>query len=110
MAGLDPAAASHDGDRERLDVLVRGRVQGVGFRVFVAREAWRLGLGGWVRNEADGAVHVVAQGPSADLDALLAILHEGPYGAEVRDVRVSRGPAVGSLSTFEIRAGSHGGD
>ena len=110
MAGPNSRDSTDEGDAERLDALLRGRVQGVGFRVFVAREARRLGLAGWVRNEADGAVHVVAQGPSADLDALLAALREGPYGADVRDLRASRGPAVGSPSSFEIRAGSHDGD
>ena len=99
-----------DGAPRRLEAWVRGRVQGVGFRVFVAREAWRLGLVGWVRNEPDGSVHVVAQGGSPDLDALLESLHEGPMGAEVRDVRVSRGPAAAGLETFDIRAGGHGGD
>lgn len=99
-----------DGPAERLEAWVRGRVQGVGFRVFVAREARRLGLVGWVRNEADGAVHVVAEGAAAELDALLDALRVGPSGAVVRDVRLSRGPAATGLATFDIRAGGHGGD
>jgi len=50
--------------------LVRGRVQGVGFRWFVEREAHMLRLAGWVRNNADGAVEVLAQGTSEQLAAL----------------------------------------
>jgi acylphosphatase len=99
-----------DAPLERLEAWVRGRVQGVGFRVFVAREAWRLGLVGWVRNEADGAVHVVAEGARADLDALLDALSEGPIGAQVRDVQIARGPGTVGLAAFDIRAGTHGGD
>ena len=87
-----------------------GRVQGVGFRVFVAREAWRRSLSGWVRNEADGAVHIVAEGPPADLDDFLEVLRHGPPGAGVREVRATRGPAFGVAPTFEIRPGAHPGD
>ena len=108
MDTLRPADAQ--GPQEHLEAWVRGRVQGVGFRVYVAREAWRLGLVGWVRNEADGAVHVVAQGAPPDLDALLEALHQGPMGADVRDVRVARGPATAGLTRFDIRAGGHAGD
>lgn len=108
---MDPlGGAGLDEPQERLEAWVRGRVQGVGFRVFIAREASRLGLAGWVRNESDGAVHVVAQGPPPDLDALLEALHEGPMGADVRDVRVDRGRAAAILTGFAIRAGGHVGD
>lgn len=99
-----------DGASERLDATVRGRVQGVGYRVFVAREAWRRSLAGWVRNEADGAVHVVAEGPASDLDSFVEAIRHGPPGAVVREVRATRGPAVGLQATFEIRPGGHGGD
>lgn len=107
------AAGEGDGrpsSPERLEAWVRGRVQGVGFRFFVAREARRLGLDGWVRNEPDGAVHLVAQGPPHDLDALVKVLREGPMGADVRDVVDARGPAGSAISGFEIRAGGHAGD
>ncbi len=65
---------------------------------------------GWVRNEADGAVHVVAEGRPADLDGFLEALRHGPPGAVVREVRATRGPAVGLPATFEIRPGGHRGD
>ena len=68
--------------------LVRGRVQGVGFRNFVKREAELAGLRGWVRNLDDGNVEVWAQGARAELDALQGRLWEGPRWAEVRGVDV----------------------
>lgn len=63
--------------------LVRGRVQGVGFRWFAWREAERLGLGGFARNLRDGTVEVVSQGPDAALDRLEQALRLGPPGARV---------------------------
>ena len=69
-----------------LRAVVRGYVQGVGFRAFVRRRALALGLAGYVRNTADGDVEVLAQGPEPDLDALLADLQRGPSESEVSSV------------------------
>jgi acylphosphatase len=66
-----------------LHFLVQGRVQGVGFRWFVHREASDLDLRGWVRNTEDGDVEVVAAGSDADLAELRASLHRGPRGSRV---------------------------
>jgi acylphosphatase len=66
--------------------LVRGRVQGVGYRYFAQREAVRLGLEGWVRNRDDGCVEVHAQGPLSALAEFAGALHRGPRFAEVRGV------------------------
>ncbi len=63
--------------------VARGRVQGVGFRWFVWREAERLGLGGFARNMSDGTVEVVSQGPDEALDRLEQALRRGPSGARV---------------------------
>jgi len=82
---------------------VRGYVQGVGFRVFVQRQARALGLTGWVRNRYDGAVHVVAEGYRSDLVALVDRLREGPSEAEVQDVELSWQPYTGSFTGFEVR-------
>jgi acylphosphatase len=66
-----------------LHFLVQGRVQGVGFRWFVHREASELDLRGWVRNTEDGEVEVVASGSQADLAELRATLRRGPRGSRV---------------------------
>ena len=66
-----------------LHFLIQGRVQGVGFRWFVHREASELELKGWVRNTEDGDVEAVAAGDPADLDDLRASLHRGPRGSRV---------------------------
>ncbi len=66
-----------------LHFLIQGRVQGVGFRWFVHREASELNLRGWVRNTEEGDVEVVAAGEAADLDDLRASLKRGPRGSRV---------------------------
>jgi acylphosphatase len=66
-----------------LHFLIQGRVQGVGFRWFVHREASQLDLRGWVRNTEEGEVEVVASGTPDDLAALRASLRSGPRGSRV---------------------------
>ncbi|HTB97026.1 MAG TPA: acylphosphatase [Terracidiphilus sp.] len=66
-----------------LHFLVQGRVQGVGFRWFVHREASELDLRGWVRNTEEGDVEIVASGTVEDLAELRASLHKGPRGSRV---------------------------
>ena len=66
-----------------LHFLIQGRVQGVGFRWFVHREASELDLRGWVRNTEDGDVEVVASGSVEDLAELRASLRRGPRGSRV---------------------------
>src|SRR5579863_1152589 len=69
--------------------LVRGRVQGVGFRWFVEREAHMLGIAGWVRNNHDGSVEIFAQGTRDQLAGLHGRLREGPRAARVDAVEAS---------------------
>ena len=71
----------------RLHVVVRGRVQGVGFRWFVREQARRLDLAGWVKNRDDGGVEVVAEGSEAAVRSLMHQLRKGPPDADVRDVQ-----------------------
>lgn len=94
----------------RIVVVVRGRVQGVGYRWFVRREAERRGVRGWVANLPDGGVEVVAEADERVLDAFVERLRDGPPGASVRDVEVRTEPPRGGLGTFEIRSGAHRGD
>jgi len=73
-----------DGSRMMvLHFLIQGRVQGVGFRWFVHREASELDLRGWVRNTEDGDVEVVASGTAEDIAELRASLKKGPRGSRV---------------------------
>lgn len=62
---------------------MHGRVQGVGYRVYVAGRADRLGLCGWVRNLPDGGVELAVEGGPAEIDSLRALLRAGPRGAVV---------------------------
>ncbi len=87
----------------RLEARVEGRVQGVGFRHFVWQQARRLGLTGWVRNEPDGSVRVVAEGPPAALEALLTALRSGPPLARVDRVVRDAAPARGDFDDFSVR-------
>ena len=83
--------------------LIRGRVQGVGFRWFVEREAFILRIAGWVRNNSDGTVEVLAQGTREQLAGLHSRLREGPRAARIDDVEVSEAQAVAGLISFQIR-------
>ena len=94
----------------RLDATVIGRVQGVGFRYFVLREAMALGLDGWVANTSEGAVRCVAEGSRPVLEELLEELHDGPVSAIVDRVSVAWMPATGTLGPFSIRSAGHPGD
>lgn len=91
----------HD-DLSARTFLVRGRVQGVGFRWFVEREAHTLGISGWVRNNADGSVEVLAMGSRDQLSGLRSRLREGPRAARVDDVEEFEAQPVAGLKTFRI--------
>lgn len=82
--------------------VVRGRVQGVGFRWFVEREAHILGIAGWVRNNADSSVEVLAMGTRDQLAGLRSRLREGPRAARVDDVEESDAKPVAGLTNFRI--------
>lgn len=78
-----------DADEVRsVRVRIRGRVQGVGYRVWTRAVAEDLGLSGWVRNRADGSVEALFSGPAEDVDAMIARCRNGPLGAAVTDVAV----------------------
>ena len=64
-------------------VIVRGRVQGVGYRAWVEDEALARGLEGWVRNRRDGAVEALFAGPTDAVGAMIEACREGPWGARV---------------------------
>jgi len=94
----------------RLEAIVHGRVQGVGFRYYTRRLANGLGVRGWVANEPSGAVRVVAEGPRAALERMLDGLRDGPPGAFVERIDEAWPAPSGTFGAFEVRSGWHGGD
>ena len=82
---------------------VTGRVQGVGFRWWVRRQAVALNITGWVMNADDErSVEIVAEGEPAALDTLERSVRIGPSGSRVESVRAERGPASGEFDQFGI--------
>ena len=88
---------------QRITAHVRGRVQGVSFRYYTQVEARRLGLTGWVRNERDGSVLVVAEGSEDRLSAIIKYLRQGPRSARVDNLDVNWSAADQMFDKFEIR-------
>ena len=83
--------------------LVRGRVQGVGFRWFVEREAHVLNLAGWVRNNPDGSLEVFAMGTRDQLAGFRSRLEEGPRAARVDHVEELQAEPIAALNSFQVR-------
>jgi acylphosphatase len=81
---------------------VTGRVQGVGFRNFVQREARKLGVSGYAKNLGDGRVEVLALGDGNAVIELLGLVAKGPRWADVRHCEVRETPML-NLEGFEIR-------
>ena len=82
---------------------ITGRVQGVGFRYSMQREATRIGVRGWVRNRRDGSVEALVQGNEAAIAAITDWARHGPPGARVEEVRVANADAEENLASFEQR-------
>jgi acylphosphatase len=72
-------------------VMIRGRVQGVGYRAWLAHTASALGLEGWVRNRRDGSVEALFAGPERTVDAMVAKCRRGPSSAQVDSVHDEAG-------------------
>jgi acylphosphatase len=85
-------------------VLVSGRVQGVGYRYFVRDAALRHGILGWVKNNPDGTVSIIAAGEREDLEEFLdEIRADGDPHIQVREIAVSWADATEEWKGFEIR-------
>jgi acylphosphatase len=82
-------------------LIVTGRVQGVGYRNYMAYKARQFQITGWVRNRSDGSVEAVIQGTPENVDALIVRAHRGPPKASVAGVKVSE--ASGEFTAFETR-------
>lgn len=83
-------------------VRITGRVQAVGFRAWAQRRAERLGLRGWVRNEADGSVSALISGERDQVAKMLEDLREGPIGSAVSDLTDEEAEAP-SGTGFKVR-------
>ena len=88
---------------KRIEASVYGRVQGVSFRYYTQKEAFRLNLTGWVANASDGSVHVIAEGPEEDLKKLVTFLHVGSPGAIVEKVNISWETPTKEFRSFSVR-------
>jgi acylphosphatase len=99
---LQPGESRQSPPRERWRLLVRGRVQGVGYRAGCCHRARELGLGGWVRNRADGSVEVEAEGLPQQLAELRLWCEGGPLMAQVTALECTQIPGRGD-DWFEIR-------
>lgn len=84
-------------------LIVRGRVQGVGFRYATVEQGRRLGLDGWARNLPDGAVEVVAAGDREAVERLVAWCRQGPPSARVATLDRSAGPQDPPPAGFAVR-------
>jgi acylphosphatase len=87
----------------RVHLLVRGFVQGVGFRYFVYHKAHDLGLSGYVRNLFSGDVEIEAEGDRSLVDELVKDVKIGPRAAQVKDMKVEWIKCLNTLSKFEVR-------
>ena len=87
----------------RIRAVIKGNVQGVGYRYFAVMRAAGLRLVGYVRNVPNGDVEVVAEGEEDALKQFVDLLKRGPMGAVVRDVITVNLPATGDFKDFEIR-------
>ncbi len=101
------SAERADSDASAVRAVVRGQVQGVGFREATLRSARKLQVMGWVRNGEDGEVLVHAEGSEGAVEELLAFLRGGPPGARVRDVETEQVKVEGH-EQFAIRGVSAG--
>ena len=82
-------------------LVISGRVQGVGYRFYMQRQARELGVAGWVRNRGDSTVEAVVHGSPGQVNAIVAWARHGPPSAVVAEVKISDGS--GEYAGFETR-------
>jgi len=87
----------------RRHFLVRGRVQGVGFRYFTEMAAMRERLSGWVRNTHDGDVEIEVEGEAEAVDRFERAINRGPSGARVDAVETTEDAPTGRVTGFMVR-------
>lgn len=88
---------------KRVEATVYGRVQGVSFRYYTQQKATHLNLTGWVANQSDGSVHIVAEGAEANLKQLVDFLHRGSPGAVVDRISYTWHIPTNKFHKFSVR-------
>lgn len=89
---------------KQIHMLVKGRVQGVGFRYTIQQQALEIGINGWVKNLENGDVEVVAEGQKDDIEQFISIIKQGPSRfSKVNHVNVTESTHPDNFATFEIR-------
>jgi acylphosphatase len=91
------------GDYVCAHIIVKGFVQGVGFRWFVQKHANHLGLNGWVRNLSNGDVEIEVEGERSLVEELIKLVKVGPRYAQVEDLQITWKPYEGKYKSFEIK-------
>ncbi len=86
----------------RVHIIVSGIVQGVFFRATTQSEANRLGLLGWVKNKPDGTVEISSEGEKESIERFIQWCHQGPPGAVVKNVILTREEYKGEFNSFDI--------
>ncbi|MGB9833924.1 MAG: acylphosphatase [bacterium] len=86
-----------------LRVIIKGYVQGVGFRYWAYRHATSLGIKGYVRNRPDGSVEVLASGDQETVDHFLSLLRRGPSSALVEELEIDEVPGMVKEDVFRIK-------
>lgn len=94
-----------EGTTRTVQVVIRGEVQGVGYRFWTQAEARRLGLTGHVRNRADGSVEALFSGPDSEVSAMIEACRRGPPGARVEDVGMVEREGIAPPQGFAILRG-----
>ncbi len=94
---------SQNNRQKAIHAIVRGTVQGVGFRYYTRVNAQRAGVSGWVRNREDGTVEIRAEGTEERLKQFLKAVRRGPTHAHVKDVDVEWKAPTGQDRSFRIR-------
>ena len=90
-------------DKKRIYVVVRGIVQGVGYRYFTIKQASAYGLHGWVRNTHDGRVEALIEGNVEDLHKITEDMKKGPWSARVDGIDVDWSEYRGEFTSFGVR-------
>ncbi|MBI2069418.1 MAG: acylphosphatase [Elusimicrobia bacterium] len=87
---------------KRARLIVRGVVQGIGYRYFAQKMAKQSNLQGWVKNQPDGSVELAVEGDESDIERLIASLKQKHPWAKVDAVEIEWQPYAGEFQTFEI--------